>query len=78
LNPCEVYPPLKNGRITEYKISVDVSYPYSSEIFLIDNQFIQLRVQEGLFHYLQKEGWLHPFRAVWKANRIELLGDDRS
>ena len=56
LNPCEVYPPLKNGRITEYKISVDVSYPYSSEIFLIDNQFIQLRVQEGLFHYLQKKG----------------------
>ena len=78
LNPCEVYPPLKNGRSTEYKISVDVSYPYSSEIFLIDNQFVQLRVQEGLFHYLQKEGWLHPYRAVWKANKIVPLGDDCS
>jgi len=71
LNPCEVYPPLKNGHSTEYKISVKVSYPYSSEIYLIKNEFVQLQVQEGLFHYLQQEGWLHPYKAIWKATRIE-------
>ncbi|MFM7747914.1 MAG: hypothetical protein ACKO7X_08340, partial [Bacteroidota bacterium] len=70
LNPCEVYPPLKNGYSTEYKISVKVSYPYSSEIDL-GNKFVQLHVQEGLFHYLQQEGWLHPYKAIWKVNRIE-------
>lgn len=71
LNPCVVYPPLKNGYSTEYKISVKASYPYSSEIYLIKNEFVQLQVQEGLFHYLQQEGWLHPYKAIWKANRIE-------
>ena len=23
--------------------------------------------EEGLFHYLQREKWLHPYTAIWKT-----------
>ena len=29
--------------------------------------YFAFRVDEGLFFYLQKKGWLHPYTAVWKA-----------
>jgi len=30
---------------------------------------LTLKVEEGLFGYLQKCGWLHPYDAVWVASK---------
>ena len=30
--------------------------------------FPEIRVQEGLFWVLEKEGWIHPYTAIWKTS----------
>jgi hypothetical protein len=69
LNPCT----LKITKINTYEevsVSVKVSYPYKSTAILMTKPFF-IRIEEGLFGYLQKEGWLFPFEAEWKTRLAE-------
>jgi len=34
--------------------------------------FPEIRVQEGLFWVLEKEGWIHPYTAIWKTKLLNL------
>jgi hypothetical protein len=67
LNPCKLEK-VKNGNSIVYKAKVKVSYPYKSHTQVLPGIFID----EGLFHYLQKVGWLHPYTAVWICEKSEL------
>ena len=49
---------------TEYKVSVPVRYPVKCRSTFIKEP-VEIRVEEGLFHYLEKEGWLFGYDAVW-------------
>jgi len=49
---------------TIYEAKVRVEYPASSEVTLIKKP-VEIKVEEGLFAYLQKAGWLQPYDAVW-------------
>lgn len=68
LNPCT----LTIDNNNKYTLKVRIEYPESSEIILLEKPF-KIIVEEGLFHYLQKNGWLHPYDAIWvyekKQNR---------
>lgn len=73
LNPCLLT--IEANYIAEdsWQISVsclvDVSYPEKSYVTILDDP--ELRVEEGLFFQLQKNGWLHPYRAEWQHNFIK-------
>lgn len=56
----------KTGTKTVYEAKVRVEYPASSEVVLMKKP-LEIKVEEGLFAYLQKAGWLHPYNAVWAA-----------
>ncbi|MGC8770675.1 MAG: hypothetical protein ACP5Q5_05440 [Brevinematia bacterium] len=60
LNPCI----LRIDENNKYILKVRVEYPEHSEIILLEKP-VKIIVEEGLFHYLQKIGWLHPYDAVW-------------
>ena len=65
LNPCKL-------KITEFdtyrefSVEVRVEYPKKSTAVLLNYPF-KVVVEEGLFNYLQKENWLHPYKAIWKS-----------
>ncbi|MBK8398728.1 MAG: hypothetical protein IPL26_26215 [Leptospiraceae bacterium] len=63
LNPCEINKRIVNGE-TIFEVSVQIQYPNKMEVVLI-NKPVNLIVEEGLFAYLQKSGWLHPYTAIW-------------
>lgn len=56
----------RSGTKTIYEAKVRVEYPMSSEVTLIKKP-VEIKVEEGIFGYLQKAGWLHPYDAVWVA-----------
>jgi hypothetical protein len=65
LNPCT----LKSKEFEDYSevsIEVQVAYPEKYRAVLLKVPF-EIAVEEGLFHYLQEEKWLHPYKAIWKA-----------
>jgi hypothetical protein len=65
LNPCT----LRSKKFEDYsEVSVEVSiaYPKKYRAVLLKVPF-EIAVEEGLFHYLQVEKWLHPYKAIWKA-----------
>jgi hypothetical protein len=47
-------------------IDVDINYPSKSEI-RIGTPYLQITVEEGLFNYLEKRGWLHTYNARWTS-----------
>jgi hypothetical protein len=65
LNPCTLLTKYDKGKV-HYLVSVNVSYPNQSESILIKYP-IKVTVEEGLFAYLQRAGWLHTYRAIWHA-----------
>jgi hypothetical protein len=65
LNPCNhVINELED--FNEISVEVPVAYPEKYRAVLLKVPF-EIAVEEGLFHYLQKENWLHPYKAIWKA-----------
>jgi serine/threonine protein phosphatase PrpC len=60
LNPCRLNK-TNTGNSIVYKVKVEVAYPYKSHTQILPGIYID----EGLFHYLQNERWLHPFTAIW-------------
>jgi len=62
LNPCEIHKELLSGR-TKYTAVVNVNYYPKAKILLIP--ILGFYVEEGLFNYLEKEGWLHPYYATY-------------
>lgn len=67
LNPCKLKK-VKTGNSTIYTAKVNVSYPYKSHTQVLPGIFID----EGLFNYLQKVGWLHTYTAIWICEKSEL------
>jgi hypothetical protein len=65
LNPCKLSTK-KHDSYTEYTVEVKIGYPKKSCVTLINFPF-KLMVEEGLFHYLQNQNWLHTYTAVWKT-----------
>lgn len=63
LNPCELS---WDPSDSTFRAKVRVEYPMSSEVTLMRTPFV-ITVEEGLFGYLQKVGWLHPYDAVWSG-----------
>lgn len=58
--------PSKNVFLTtRFSYRKNYTTAHATHIF---NGLFEFHVYEGLFWYLQKEGWLHPFTAVWVAN----------
>jgi hypothetical protein len=65
LNPCNL--DVKEFEdYSEVSVEVQVAYPEKYRAVLLKVPF-EIAVEEGLFHYLQKENWLHPYKAIWKA-----------
>ena len=67
LNPCTLTVKKTKNNIY-YSASVPVKYPIKSEVILLKYP-ITVSIQEGLFAYLQKEGWLHTYTAIWYCNK---------
>jgi hypothetical protein len=65
LNPCVLSVEEDDGHVF-CSARVRVEYPAASEVVLLEKPF-RIVCQEGLFGYLQKIGWLHPYDAVWIA-----------
>ena len=63
LNPCKItYTMVDGARV--YEARVPVRYPDRCEVAVIGGP-LPIRVGEGLFGYLQRCGWPHPYEAVW-------------
>jgi hypothetical protein len=65
LNPCR----LKVKKFEDYSevsVEVPIRYPEKYRAVLLKAPFV-IAVEEGLFHYLQEEKWLHPYKAIWKT-----------
>lgn len=62
-NPCK-YEINKTGKGTEYKVFVPVRYPKRCRSTMLKEP-VEIRVEEGLFRYLEEEGWLFGYDAVW-------------
>lgn len=65
LNPCN----LRSKEFEDYSevsVEVPIRYPEKYRAVLLKVPF-EIAVEEGLFHYLQEEKWLHPYKAIWKA-----------
>ena len=69
LNPCYLSYKETNT-YKEYTVSVKVKYPEKTSAVLLKQPF-KLVVEEGLFNYLQKENWLHPYTAIWKTKILK-------
>ena len=65
LNPCNLVIKEFEG-FSEITVEVQVAYPEKSRAVLLKVPF-EIAVEEGLFHYLQEEKWLHPYKAIWKT-----------
>ena len=63
LNPCRMIIK-KEGSNLITVARVSVSYP-ENYVAILTHQPFEIKIQEGLFSYLQKCGWLHPYEAVW-------------
>lgn len=63
LNPCQLKTE-REGNITHYRVEVMIEYPKNLEVMLVRFPF-EVSLQEGLFGYLQREGWLFPYLAIW-------------
>lgn len=63
LNPCRITL-LNSAMPRRYEARVSVSYPPRSKVAVIGGP-LPLYVEEGLFAYLQRCGWLYPYEAVW-------------
>ena len=65
LNPCSLK--VKEFEdFSEISVEVPIRYPEKYRAVLQKVPF-EIAVEEGLFHYLQEEKWLHPYKAIWKA-----------
>lgn len=54
----------------EYTLTMSVNYTENWTTLHAKNLFggyLTTRIDEGLFWYLQKVGWLHPYTAIWKG-----------
>ncbi len=65
LNPCKLRTK-EFENFSEISVEVPVCYPKKYRAVLLKVPF-EIAVEEGLFHYLQKEKWLFPYKAVWRA-----------
>jgi hypothetical protein len=65
LNKCLVRVKKKADSLY-YEAEVEISYPPNSRALLTPRPFA-IPLEEGLFHYLEKCGWLYPYTAIWKA-----------
>lgn len=68
-DPCKINVFDKSG----YKeVHLTTDFGYRERVVTIHASHVlggifTFRVDEGLFWYLQQEGWLHPYRAIWIA-----------
>lgn len=65
LNPCLINMYEIDSKLY-CRAKVKVEYPMSCEVTLIKWP-VTIKVEEGLFGYLQNCGWLHPYEAIWIA-----------
>ena len=65
LNPCRLRTK-EFESFSEVSVEVPVCYPKKYRAVLLNVPF-EIAVEEGLFHYLQKEKWLFPYKAIWRA-----------
>jgi hypothetical protein len=70
LNPCTLKV-INSKDHSEISVSVRVQYPEKTTAILLNKPFL-LKVEEGLFGYLQKEGWLFPYEAEYKILKRKL------
>lgn len=69
LNPCTLSRN-ETKQYIDYAVRVRVEYPVKCEVVLVKAPF-RISVEEGLFHYLQEVGWLHPYTAVWRTRVVK-------
>ena len=63
LNLC-TYEITKSNGIKTYKASTKVRYPANAQV-IIKTFPIKIVIEEGILHYLEKEGWLFPYTSIW-------------
>jgi hypothetical protein len=63
LNPCK-YEIKKTDEGTIYKVIAPVRYPKRCRSTMLKEP-VEIRVEEGLFRYLEDEGWLFGYDAIW-------------
>lgn len=72
-DPCTIYTVDKLG-YKEVVLTTDFGYR-KDHVTVHASSFLRgiftFRIDEGLFYYLQQKGWLHPYRAIWKARILK-------
>jgi hypothetical protein len=69
LNPCTLSRTETKDYI-DYAVNVRVEYPAKCAVDIFKFP-VRITIEEGLFHYLQQEGWLHPYTAVWRTRVVK-------
>lgn len=71
LNICN-YTVTQHSGFTNYEVRVPVRFPkqcrstfFSSDLGFL-NDALTIRLEEGLFRYLEEEGWLFGYDAIWR------------
>jgi hypothetical protein len=69
LNIC-TYKILKTKKSTKYVVSVPIRFPKKCRSTFFKNDILTIRAEEGLFRYLEEQGWLFGYNAVWTHSEI--------
>jgi hypothetical protein len=71
LNICN-YTVTQHSDFTNYEVRVPVRFPkqcrstfFSNDLGFL-NHALTIRLEEGLFRYLEEEGWLFGYDAIWR------------
>ncbi len=64
LNICN-YKIFKTKKRTKYVVSVPIRFPKKCRSTFFKNDLLTIRAEEGLFRYLEEQGWLFGYNAVW-------------
>ena len=67
VNPCRIEKRIREGNSCGFDIYSTMLYPKRSNT-VITIGAIRIPIQEGLFRYLQEEGWLSRFTAVYRQD----------
>ena len=67
VNPCRIKKRSQEGNSYGFDIYSTMLYPKRSST-MITIGTIRIPIQEGLFRYLQEEGWLSRFTAVYRQD----------
>jgi len=69
LNIC-TYKVVRTKEKTKYEVSVPIRFPKKCRSTFYKSDLFTIRAEEGLFRYLEEQGWLFGYDAIWTHTEI--------